>query len=361
MTSSAFSVTTSSHSTVSQASPSLSLKTWLSRASISAYSSRSVTNTVTLLSDSYSWSDAPPSTDSTSRPLTSQHDTVFVSNSTYSSSDSSTSHISSWSTNSTNSTNLLLPSKIVNSTISKHSAFQASNSSSHNTNGRCTAGHGATGLEESFPYKIPYGTVQSCDIYGPTCQPGSITVEATGKECGKSKVTMPCSSYLASQSSYLKHNEGMNYWFPQDWSKRFGRSHQCHALMYSYEELNGTAPWTFKQCSATGIVTAPPSLETMPPELPPGISRWSSVFEYCCGECIFNIPRVTVLYFRDEELHELCQSRRKSLKGLKGTTPVTSHLVYSQGQKVPRMADELVSVIPDRPGASTVIWKGHTL
>ena len=54
----------------------------------------------------------------------------------------------------------------------------------------------------NFPYIIPFGQTQECDIFGLACQTGSITV---GMDLTTATITtvLPCSSYLTAQSSYL--------------------------------------------------------------------------------------------------------------------------------------------------------------
>ena len=56
-----------------------------------------------------------------------------------------------------------------------------------------------------FSYYIPYDAPQACDIYGPTCQTGDITVRVSVSECQSSTTSLPCSSYLAAQAQYLDH------------------------------------------------------------------------------------------------------------------------------------------------------------
>ena len=108
-----------------------------------------------------------------------------------------------------------------------------------------------------FPYVIPYGQSQDCDIYGLACQTGSTTVGADFTTTTMTTV-VPCSSYLTGQSSYIV-NAGQFYkganvemqWQGRSrtgivgtWQASFGRSPECtsFAQQYNFED------YTFSGC-----------------------------------------------------------------------------------------------------------------
>ena len=85
-----------------------------------------------------------------------------------------------------------------------------------------------------FSYIIPYGRSQKCDMYGPLCQTGTITVGVNLTTMTATTV-LPCSSYLTLQSYYLEAPvagdldvQPYDYVRMADnWGVSFGRSPQC--------------------------------------------------------------------------------------------------------------------------------------
>ena len=175
-----------------------------------------------------------------------------------------------------------------------------------------------------FPYIIPYGQTQDCNIYGPACQTGSITV-GVNLSTGTTNTVLPCSSYLSAQIAHLEYEqyggfpnpnpandsseaaqdledegwEGDLYMFPRlrDWNINFGQSPECR----SYAEAMSSGKYTFSECgsSNTVISTSPGLSWDYPSEIPPGLVRLFKGFfeETCCGNCSLDIPAVRLYYF----------------------------------------------------------------
>ena len=175
-----------------------------------------------------------------------------------------------------------------------------------------------------FSYFIPYGQVQDCNIHGPVCQTGSITVRVNLTTATTSTV-LPCSSYLSAQFAYLeyeqfKHFPGVNNtselpkdlekdgWLGDisdvpgliDWNVNFGQSPECK----SYAEAMRRGQYTFSGCGTSNrVTTASPGVsQHYPSEIPPGLVRWfdTDKAETCCGNCSLDIPEVRLYYFPDK-------------------------------------------------------------
>ena len=156
---------------------------------------------------------------------------------------------------------------------------------------------------EAFSFQIPYNQSEECDIYGPTCQTGSITV-GVGLTTATSTTTMPCSKYLSLQSAYLAAfnpfpGETHDFW-PVDWQSGFGHSPECKSYASAFSH---SQPYTFSDCGAKNTIV--PALEyglILPSGIPPGVMRQIpyQVFS-CCGNCSFNTPQVRLYYFPDKD------------------------------------------------------------
>ena len=157
-----------------------------------------------------------------------------------------------------------------------------------------------------FSYIIPYGLLQECDIYGPICQTGSITVGVNLTYATTTSV-LPCSSYLKAQSQYLRSPDDVSFdnivWEdePDDWVSNFGRSPECK----SYAEAFGRQQFTFPGCSTSSVTALPDQAPeedlSYPWQIPPGvIRRFSPVYTgYCCGNCSLDLKEVRLYYFPD--------------------------------------------------------------
>lgn len=252
------------------------------------------------------------------------------------------------------------------------SALSGNNSSSWNT----TTSHNVTNVpvncsfsvqrpptNYTFPYVIPYDTPQVCNIYGPACQTGSITVGVSLSGCRSSITTLPCSDYLSSQRSYLKafstttdphalaqadmgpgvmpviRPPALDGALPSDWNLNFGRSPECRA--YAQQEEQG-GQWNFAGCPASenvAPVRTPPvtsinfnqqpawgstcdrqfsAWALLPTQLPLGIIQYKADYncQTCCGNCTLDVPEFRLYYFEDENADEYCASKGRRVLGL---------------------------------------------
>lgn len=219
-----------------------------------------------------------------------------------------------------------------------------------------------------FSYIIPYGQTQDCDIYGPICQTGSITVEVNLSTATTSTV-LPCSSYLSAQSAYLEYeneniivsnpsvdwgSEGPGWQDSQDdlmfgnqdlmdWNINFGQSPECR----SYAKAMGQGQYTFSDCgsSNTIIQTIGGVKSDYPSQLPPGVVRdygYGSAGT-CCGNCSVEIPEVRLYYFPDQTTTN-CKDNQTS-----NNTSILS------SQNLKRRMHSLVA------DGDTAVISGHTL
>ena len=161
-----------------------------------------------------------------------------------------------------------------------------------------------------FSYIIPHGLSQECDIYGPICQTGSITVGVNLTYATTTSV-LPCSSYLKAQSQYLQPPDNSDYdiildWWdaPDDWAASFGRSPECK----SYAEAFSRQQLTLSGCSTSSVIPLPDQAPeedlSYPWQIPPGvIRRFSPEYTgYCCGNCSLDLTEVRLYYFPDSTI-----------------------------------------------------------
>ena len=133
---------------------------------------------------------------------------------------------------------------------------------------------------------------QACDIYGPLCQTGSITVGVNVSNT-VTTTTTACSCYLTAQ----KLTATTCAWC----SPSFGRSPQCtsFAKMRASPTAAVGAP-IFSNCPndrLTGI-SALGSADHLLPALPNvGGADGNNTRDACCGQCFASIPQVRVAYF----------------------------------------------------------------
>ena len=177
-----------------------------------------------------------------------------------------------------------------------------------------------------FSYIIPYSQTQDCNIYGPLCQTGSITVGVNLTTATTSTI-LPCSSYLTSQSAYLKNeNEDMisrnsdsdwgasppgwlgspedcmfGYSDLRDWNINFGQSLECR----SYAKAIRQGQHAFLDCGSNNTVIEGVSYNYSS-QLPPGVVRDDYT---CCGNCSLEIPEVRLYYFPDQTITS-CQNNQ---------------------------------------------------
>ena len=160
-------------------------------------------------------------------------------------------------------------------------------------------------------YIIPYGQTQECNIYGPLCQTGSITVGVNLTTTTTSTV-LPCSSYLTVQSTYMVNSSlnEMGLDWPVDWAVSFGQSPECR----SYAQEISSGRYTISGCGDQNtIISTASGAENIPTQLPPGVVRWFSedYVGFCCGDCSLNISEVRLYYFPDNTTPD-CQYNETS-------------------------------------------------
>ena len=159
-----------------------------------------------------------------------------------------------------------------------------------------------------FSYIIPYDQTQDCNIYGPLCQTGSITVRLNLSTADTTTI-LPCSSYLSAQSTHLVNDFGTDgplyaddwRYYPElnEWAIKFGQSPECR----SYANAIRPGQYTLPGCGGldTLVQTGGLSASDYSTQLPPGIDRHYSpdgeVGNTCCGDCSLDIPKVRVYYF----------------------------------------------------------------
>ena len=157
----------------------------------------------------------------------------------------------------------------------------------------------------NFTYSIPYGQLQECDIYGPLCQTGSITVTVNLTNVTTATV-LPCSSYLTLQSYYLRAQGDLFLGdYPTDhWYTSFGRSPQCTSLAQAYSR----GQFTLSNCGNNDTVmnadfvshpTDPGQIPSL--QQPPGMLRQFNMnyVGTCCGNCTPDISEGRLYYFPD--------------------------------------------------------------
>lgn len=159
---------------------------------------------------------------------------------------------------------------------------------------------------------IPLASDQAgkCNIFGPLCQTGTVTVSVNLQSTTTTTV-VPCSSYLLAQASWVAPSsrsfDNAIEWPPlktqiSAWGSSFGRSPECTAFADAADPGVGnnflasvSAP-VLQGCpnNATG------SLAPWESYMPPGILRTNGPHYFdCCDGCTLNVPRVRVLYFPD--------------------------------------------------------------
>ncbi len=214
----------------------------------------------------------------------------------------------------------------------------------------------APSINSTFPYIIPFNVTQSCDIYGPLCQLGPITVASEGTDKQITSAVMPCSSYLASQSSYLSElghqGVGTDYdiCFPA-----FGRSPECRSynrMDYGQiDRLMETSIWTFSECRGKDSTATHVVGRNYPPQIPYGLTRgWNRDSFECCGDCSVDASEVRLYYFREMNATYDCQAMGRNALGSNITNGV-SKVSKSLARRVISLA----------PSGSIAIVSGNTL
>ena len=147
---------------------------------------------------------------------------------------------------------------------------------------------------------LPSDQAGECDIFGPLCQTGTVTISLDID--GTTKATaVPCSSYLTVQSAWVSLREESMVSTKQasSWASSFGRSPECTSFAkaaFPNQQFPASPPPPLSRCpnNSSGL------LKPFNDYLPWGVQRYGSNGTYdCCGECKLCIPSVRVLYFPD--------------------------------------------------------------
>ena len=153
-----------------------------------------------------------------------------------------------------------------------------------------------------FSYIIPFSQSQKCDIFGPICQTGLITVGVSLASSTTTTTTLPCSSYLTAQAAHLlsaKVESGGHITLEdaREWLTAFGRSPECR----SYAKIQRNEEYyTFSVCGNSNTIIQASEQFSLPAQIPPGVFNRFRPLDYaCCGNCTLIIPEVRLLYFPD--------------------------------------------------------------
>lgn len=196
-----------------------------------------------------------------------------------------------------------------------------------------------------FSFIIPYNQSQECDIYGPICQTGSITV-GVDLSSTTTTTTLPCSSYLTAQSSYLQGFEpfpgAIKPFFPLEWQTGFGRSPECRSYAQAWEKRGGGGEFTFSNCGSNNAVVTAAQGVALDSRIPPGVLNQIPFQVYeCCGNCSVDALEVRLYYFPDETASTSCSNQ-------------TLHKFNNSTEPAKKQPQPL-------PGGSIAILSGYTL
>lgn len=203
-----------------------------------------------------------------------------------------------------------------------------------------------------MPFIIPYDNSQECNIYGPVCQTGSITV-AVNLTTTATNTVLPCSSYLSTQSNYLlgspwNDNPEVVDGMPNDWLVSFGHSPECRSYAQEYK----SGRYAISGCGDqnTVIVQSPGQLDNeygdaYPTQIPPGVVRHIDpvYLALCCGNCAVDIAEVRLYYFPDSDTPNCHYNQTFNSSSILSSTAL--------GKRVHSIIDD----------SSVAVLSGHTL
>ena len=197
-----------------------------------------------------------------------------------------------------------------------------------------------------FSYIIPYGQTQQCDIYGPDCQTGLITV-GVNLTTTTTTATLPCSDYLTAQSSFIlkdiPYPQYYHPFYPLEWQRGFGYSPECTSYAQVWQK---GGQYTFSNCGTKNTVVqapVPSNLGGLPSQVPPGVLReWQDQYYVCCGNCSLHVSEVRLYYFLDNTIPD-CGNQTSDSTAIVSTGPIS--------KRIHSLA----------PSGSTAVLSGHTL
>lgn len=197
---------------------------------------------------------------------------------------------------------------------------------------------------EPFSYIIPYNESQECDIFGPLCQTGLVTV-GVSLASSTTTTTIPCSSYLSAQAAYLlsarlESGGYITLQEPREWLTAFGRSPECKS--YAGVHRNGEQ-YTFSDCGSKNTIIQASEGFSLPTQIPPGVvDRFRPLDYACCGNCTLIVPEVRLLYFPDQAAPQ-CENPSSNSSAIVSARPNNKR------------------VQPLNNTGTTAIFSGHTL
>ena len=197
-----------------------------------------------------------------------------------------------------------------------------------------------------FSYIIPYGQTQECDIYGPDCQTGFITL-GVDLTTATTTTALPCSDYLTAQSSFIlkdiHYPQDYHPFYPLEWQRGFGYSPECTSYAQVWQK---GGQYTFSNCGSRNTVVqaaAPSDLGGLPSQVPPGVLRdWQDQYYQCCGNCSLHVSEVRLYYFPDSTAPN-CANQTSNSTATVSTGPIS--------KRVHSLA----------PNGSVATLSGHTL
>ena len=153
---------------------------------------------------------------------------------------------------------------------------------------------------------LPSDQAGNCDVFGPLCQTGTATISLNIREATTTSV-VPCSSYLAAQSSWISLHltdgeRDLGGASKSSWISSFGRSPECTAFaraVYSDHVLLESARPSLTGCPSNDSGVLGPFQNYLPPALE---SSGYGRYWLCCGGCTLNVPALRLLYFPDPSL-----------------------------------------------------------
>jgi len=204
----------------------------------------------------------------------------------------------------------------------------------------------SSGTKTQFSYIIPYGQTQACDIYGPDCQTGLITV-GVDLTTTTTTATLACSEYLTAQSSFIMkdihYREDWHPFYPLEWQRGFGHSPECTSYAQVWQK---GGQYTFSNCGSRNTVVQAAEhsdLGGLPSQVPPGVLRdWQDQYYVCCGNCSLHVSEVRLYYFPESSTSD-CANQTSNSTATVPTSPT--------GKRVHSLA----------PSGSIATLSGHTL
>lgn len=152
------------------------------------------------------------------------------------------------------------------------------------------------------PYIQPTENTQSCNIYGPLCQTGSITVEVD-LTTTTTTTSLACSEYLSAQSEanqeVLASTSIYASGYVDGWNRRFGQSPECQAYQGRYGSYPDWKPDPYLIDLFSRCDNPSQEFQEWDPFVPPGdvLKYKPERYAACCGICHFSANEVRILYF----------------------------------------------------------------